>query len=203
MPAIQWHRKTKDVEEQQELKRRAVLEVAARLFSTVGYKKTSLDDIAAELDLTKPALYYYARNKEDILMQCSLVSLEGVKLCFDAAQVSTGNGLDRLRVFFRSYAALVVSDFGSSLMREARRNLTGRNQDKLRQTLRDGQDFLEEIIKAGIEDKSIRQSSTKRLAQVLSSAFNQMPEWYNPDGSEPPEVIANQILELVSDGIRA
>ena len=74
---------------------------------------------------------------------------------------------------------------------------------KLRQTLRDGQDFLEEIIKAGIEDKSIRQSSTKRLAQVLFSAFNQMPEWYNPDGSEPPEVIANQILELVSDGIRA
>ena len=67
MPAIQWHRKTKDVEEQQELKRRAVLDVAARLFSTVGYKKTSLDDIAAELDLTKPALYYYARNKEDIL----------------------------------------------------------------------------------------------------------------------------------------
>ncbi len=58
MPAIQWHKKTKDVEEQQELKRRAVLDVAASLFSSVGYKKTSLDDIAAELDLTKPALYY-------------------------------------------------------------------------------------------------------------------------------------------------
>ena len=88
-------------------------------------------------------------------------------------------------------------------MREARRNLTGKNQEKLRQTLRDGQEFLEEVIKAGIKDKSIRECSPKRLAQVLFSAFNQMPEWYNPDGSEPPEVIANQILELVSNGIRA
>ncbi|MBY5974588.1 TetR/AcrR family transcriptional regulator [Maritimibacter alexandrii] len=203
MPAIQWHKKTKDVEEQQELKRRAVLDVAASLFSSVGYKKTSLDDIAAELDLTKPALYYYARNKENILMQCALVSLERVGLCFDAAQGSTGDGLDRVHVFFRSYAALVVSDFGSSLMREARRNLTGKNQEKLRQTLRDGQDFLEEVIEAGIKDKSIRECSPKRLAQILFSAFNQMPEWYDPDGPEPPEVIGDQILNLMTNGIKA
>ena len=68
LPKIHWHKKTKDVKVQQELKRRAMLNLAAHSFSTVGYKQTSLDDIAAALAVTKPALYYYAKSKEDILM---------------------------------------------------------------------------------------------------------------------------------------
>ncbi len=201
MTEIIWHRKTKDVETQQELKRRAVLDVAAHLFSTIGYKKTSLDDIAAGLELTKPSLYYYAKNKEDILMQCAFVSLERVEVCFEAANAEQGPGLQRVRVFFRRYAELVVSDFGSSLMREARRNLTGKKQESLKQTLRDGQDLLEEIIKTGIGDGSIRDCSPKRLAQLLFSAFNQMPEWFSQKGPESPEGIADEILDLVFEGV--
>lgn len=203
MTNIVWHKKTKDAEAQQELKRRAVLEVAARLFSTIGYKKTSLDLISAELELTKPALYYYARNKEDILMQCAQVSLERVAACFGEAQNANGSGLKKLQEFFRAYAVLVVSDFGSSLMREARRNLTGHNQKNLRQTLRDGQQYLEQIIAEGIEDKSIRNCSTKRVAQILFSAFNQMPEWYEKTGLLQPRQIADEILVVVIGGISA
>jgi len=198
---IIWHRKTKDVETQQELKRRAVLNVAAHQFSKIGYKKTSLDDIAAKLALTKPSLYYYAKNKEDILLQCAFVSLEGVEACFEAANAETGNGLQRLRIFFRRYAELVVSDFGSALMREARRNLTGRRQQNLRQTLLDGQKLLEGIIARGVEDGSIRNCSQKRIAQLLFSAFNQMPEWFNRDGPASPEGIADQMMDIFFEGI--
>lgn len=199
---IVWHRKTKDVETQQELKRRAVLDVAAHLFSTIGYKKTSLDDIAVRLDLTKPSLYYYAKNKEDILLQCAFVSLERVEVCFDAAQASQASGLERVRVFYRHYAELVVSDFGSALMREARRNLTGRKLVEVRRTLRDGQDLLEGIIVSGMEDGSIRRCSVKRLAQLLFSAFNQMPEWYDRNGPSSPEGVADEMLDMVFNGVR-
>ncbi len=91
-----------------------MLNLAAHSFSTVGYKQTSMDDIAAALAVTKPALYYYAKNKEDILMQCARISLERVELCFTSAKEVQGNGLDRIRVFFRVYANMVVSEFGSA-----------------------------------------------------------------------------------------
>ncbi len=52
-------------------------------------------------------------------------------------------------------------------MREARRNLTGENQKNLRQTMIDGQNFLESIIAEGIKDGSIRDCDSKRLAHVL------------------------------------
>ena len=49
------------------LRKEEVMNVAARLFAAKGYHATTLDQIAEEMGVTKPALYYYVNNKEDIL----------------------------------------------------------------------------------------------------------------------------------------
>jgi AcrR family transcriptional regulator len=51
--------------------RRRIQEVALRLFAEQGYEKTSLREIAERLDVTKAALYYHFRTKEDILVSVS------------------------------------------------------------------------------------------------------------------------------------
>jgi AcrR family transcriptional regulator len=56
----------KSTEGRQATRREEILDVAARLFQN-GYRATSLDDVAAELRITRPALYYYFRSKEEIL----------------------------------------------------------------------------------------------------------------------------------------
>jgi len=48
--------------------RERILEVACELFTDLGYDKASLRDIAARLDITKAALYYYFARKDDILV---------------------------------------------------------------------------------------------------------------------------------------
>jgi AcrR family transcriptional regulator len=52
---------------EREAKREAVLHAAAQAFAEAGFFQTSLDDIAVRLGITKPTLYYYAKNKEDLL----------------------------------------------------------------------------------------------------------------------------------------
>jgi AcrR family transcriptional regulator len=42
-------------------------ELALRLFAEQGYEKTSLREIAEQLGVTKAALYYYFKSKEDIV----------------------------------------------------------------------------------------------------------------------------------------
>ena len=42
-------------------------EVALQLFAEQGYEKTSLREIAERLGVTKAALYYYFKSKEDIV----------------------------------------------------------------------------------------------------------------------------------------
>ena len=47
--------------------RRRIQQVALELFAEQGYDKTSLREIAERLDVTKAALYYHFKTKEDIL----------------------------------------------------------------------------------------------------------------------------------------
>ncbi|WP_328915327.1 MULTISPECIES: TetR/AcrR family transcriptional regulator [unclassified Streptomyces] len=48
--------------------RRRIQDVALELFARHGYEKTSLREIAEHLDVTKAALYYHFKTKEDILI---------------------------------------------------------------------------------------------------------------------------------------
>ncbi|MZE81277.1 TetR family transcriptional regulator [Streptomyces sp. SID5475] len=48
--------------------RRRIQDAALSLFVEQGYEKTSLREIAAQLDVTKAALYYHFKTKEDILI---------------------------------------------------------------------------------------------------------------------------------------
>jgi AcrR family transcriptional regulator len=47
--------------------RTEILDVAAEMFSERGYEATSLREIAERLGITKAALYYHFRSKEDIM----------------------------------------------------------------------------------------------------------------------------------------
>ncbi|WP_225848164.1 TetR/AcrR family transcriptional regulator [Streptomyces sp. HPF1205] len=51
--------------------RRRIQDVALELFAERGYEKTSLREIAEHLDVTKAALYYHFKTKEDILISLS------------------------------------------------------------------------------------------------------------------------------------
>ena len=46
-----------------------IYRAALRVFAEYGFKKATLDDIAARLDMTKGNLYRYARNKKDLYEQ--------------------------------------------------------------------------------------------------------------------------------------
>ncbi|WP_405743658.1 TetR/AcrR family transcriptional regulator [Streptomyces sp. NBC_01525] len=48
--------------------RRRIQDAALELFSAHGYEKTSLREIAERLDVTKAALYYHFKTKEDIVI---------------------------------------------------------------------------------------------------------------------------------------
>src|SRR6516225_11919438 len=54
-------------EKRKRLTQRAIVDTAAELFARDGFGATSLDDIAAVLGVTKGALYYHVKNKEEIL----------------------------------------------------------------------------------------------------------------------------------------
>ncbi|MEP2653331.1 MAG: TetR/AcrR family transcriptional regulator [Paraglaciecola sp.] len=49
-------------------KKYQILQAAIEVFGTYGYKKTSMQDIADALDISRPALYQYYKNKEAVFL---------------------------------------------------------------------------------------------------------------------------------------
>jgi methylphosphotriester-DNA--protein-cysteine methyltransferase len=50
-------------------KRRAIVEAAKQLFLAQGYEHTSLENIAAAANVSKPTLYGHFRDKDDLHLQ--------------------------------------------------------------------------------------------------------------------------------------
>ena len=93
-------------EEQYELKRRAALEAAANAFNEFGFYKTSLGDIAAVLGVTKAALYYYFKSKDEILFECHTLAIQAM-----TNLPTTGrnmSGLQKVETFVRGYVDMIV-----------------------------------------------------------------------------------------------
>jgi TetR/AcrR family transcriptional regulator len=62
-----------------------ILVVALRLFAHYGYKKTTLEDVAGELGMTKSNLYFYVTSKRDLYEKTiSMAFQEWQKAVIDA-----------------------------------------------------------------------------------------------------------------------
>src|SRR5690348_13575185 len=103
--------------------RRRIQDVALELFTEQGYEATSLREIAERLNVTKAALYYHYKTKDDIvasLMDDRLAALESV---LEWSRTQTDNP-DMPVEFVRRYAAILREQRHRDLMRFLERNQT-------------------------------------------------------------------------------
>jgi len=77
-------------------KREAVLKTAAQLFLEKSYSRTSLNDVADRLNITKPALYHYFDNKEDILLECYRLGVGLIEESLNEIADHGGTGLQKV-----------------------------------------------------------------------------------------------------------
>ena len=56
-----------------------IINVGTSLFAEKGYHGTTLDEIAEQVGITKAALYYYIKSKEEILQEITNKNLAGME----------------------------------------------------------------------------------------------------------------------------
>lgn len=95
--------------EDAEKTRLAVLESALDVFSDKGYAKATFDEIAARAGFTKGAVYWYFRNKAD-LVAALIIEYTERKYQELAAGLSGGNTLDDLLDYFIQWADAGAKD---------------------------------------------------------------------------------------------
>jgi len=167
-----------------------VFKAAARLFNERGFHNTSMDDIAATLDVTKPALYYYAKSKDELLFEIGRIALNDATDLLSNISAADKNGAEHLQTFFAAWTESICREFGRCLVLTKPENLGTDSRRKSKEGRRHVQQQVLNLIRLGITDGSIKPCNDKLLAQALFDLHNGITYWYKPGGDQTPAEIA-------------
>lgn len=187
---------------EREQKREAVLRAAVRTFNARGFHATSLDDVATLLQISKPTIYHYLGNKEQVLLECVTRGIEELQAAADAALREAGSGLDRLQSFLRRYAETNMDDFGRCVVRTGDEMLSPEGAQRFRALKGEIDRSMRQLIEAGIADGSIAPVDVRIAAFTLAGALNWPARWHDPNGPLSAETIAARMVDLLTDGLR-
>jgi AcrR family transcriptional regulator len=184
-----------------DLKRDAVMKTAAHLFLERGYQKTSMSLLATRLKVTKPALYYYFRNKEEILVECYRGGIAEIEDSLNNLHAA-GTGLARLRLYVVTYAMVILTrDFGRCVAMIDDSELSAKTRRGVRDLKRKIDASFRKLVADGIADGSIRSCNPKLVSFAIAGAVNWAGTWYKPSGELLPEQIAEAFMEILTGGL--
>jgi AcrR family transcriptional regulator len=191
-----WSNVVMSADEQFSLKRRALMKEAARAFSLNGYDATSLLDIAEIMGVTKTALYYYVKSKQEILFECHLLSHD---LGDQAIQYSSARGrsnLEKIGLLARKYIELLTGEIGSCAVLLEFNALTPENRAIIGER-RDGfERHVRKLVKGALAENKIADRDPKLAVFLFMGAVNWLTRWYRPEGELSGEFIATQFADM-------
>lgn len=188
---------------ERETKRNAVLRAAVRMFNEKGFHLTSLDDVAASLGISKPTIYYYLGNKDQVLFECVTIGLQQLLEAAAEARRESGLGIDRLCKFLERYAEVNMDDFGRCVIRTGDEALAPESARRFRALKRKIDDAMRELIAEGIADGSVVADDPKALALALAGALNWPARWFDPSGPDDAGTVARRLVNALRSGFAA
>lgn len=195
-----WGRSMRDKE--RESKRDAVLRTAARLFTVHGYHGTSLDLVAEELEITRPTVYYYFKNKDEILFECVRMALEMIKEAAQEVTARGGTAAEQLVAVMHKYAEVVTMEFGMCLVLVGDVPLPADSRAKLRKLQSNLDLMIRSLITKAMEQGSFAARDAKLAAFTIAGALNSISRWYRPDGPLTQREISEHVVALLMQGLQ-
>ncbi|MGR3781009.1 MAG: TetR/AcrR family transcriptional regulator [Albimonas sp.] len=196
-----WNGAVATRDEQRELKRRAALRVAARHFNRKGYQGASLDEIAEEIGVTKTALYYYFKNKEQLLFECLQLSYDCGLTARLEAEERGGTAYERLRHLYGRFAEMLMEERGAYTTEANLSALPEERREQLLDRRRQLDRYSRMLLNKAIEEGSIREIDVRITSNYFLGAVNWILRWYADDEKKSPQEIATIFLDLLFNGI--
>lgn len=176
-------------------KRTEILKSAAAAFRRRGYHGASVDEIASSLRMTKGNLYYYFRNKEDILFACHEYSLDILLHLLDEVQQQPAPADEKLRTLILAFVHLILDELQGTALTLDPEALSPPLFAKV-VVRRDQFDRgLRAVIEQGMNDGVFAPGDPKMMEFAIMGAVNWISKWFDPAGP----MTSQQIGEAFAD----
>ncbi|MDF1855131.1 TetR/AcrR family transcriptional regulator [Pseudooceanicola sp.] len=184
-----------------EMKRRAALRVAARIFNEKGYHATSLDEIADEIGVTKTALYYYFKNKEQLLYECIKLTYNCGQNARLEAEKADGSAFEKLQLLYRRFMENLMEERGAYTTMANIRSLPQDHQAELLDRRRALDRYSRMLIEKAIEEGDLRPVDVRITSNFFLGAVNWILRWHSEDDAMSPQDVSAHFLDLFMNGI--
>jgi len=180
-----------------------ILKSAAIAFRRLGYHGATVEQIAAALHMKKGNLYYYYRNKEEILLACHQYSLDRLLSLLEAVEQSDASPDEKLRRLIVSFVHTILDELhGTALFLDlealspAHRKQVVARRDRFDHGMR-------RVIEDGVRSGVFGNIDAKLLSFAILGAVNWIPRWYQPDGPSSSQEIADHFADYLIRGLRS
>ena len=177
------------------------IDATVDLIRTAGWANIRMTDIAAKIGVSKPTLYRYFRNKEEMLTECIRKSVEMIDGAIAELAGEEHSSRDRLEAALRRYAEIMTMDFGMCVVRIGESELPPGSRRTLRAHERKTDRIIRNLIAECVEDGSVDVPDVRLAAFTILGALNRICRWYNPSGPLSPQEIADQCTRILFDGL--
>ena len=198
---VRWSGTGSERELQIRIRREAVVATAARLFNERGYYATTLDEVANELHVTKAALYYYIKDKDEILFECLKQALQAMRDALEEISMHDRSVRERLEHFLAAYAKTLSEDYGKCLIRTGIRHLKPESREKVLPFVRQLDGGLLKLVEEGIANGELRPASARLIRNFIFGAFQGLTNWFNPAGEFSIEQVFEVYWGILSKGL--
>jgi AcrR family transcriptional regulator len=181
-----------------------LLEHAARLFSERGFAGTSLRDIADAMGVSRPTIYTYVRNKEELLAALVHDVLDPtVQILEDATERTDLPEDERLAEALRRMAVNNCRNPNRfRLLDRSEPHLSPELAQQHRDSRRRVLALLVAMIERAVTAGRIRPLPARTVALSLLGMLNWIAWWYRPGIDVPAEDLAEVMVDMAMAGIR-
>lgn len=194
-----WHF---DRAEQRRLKRDKLLKVAAECFNEKGFSGTSLKDVAKSLGITDAALYYYVKNKEELVFLCYVRALDLGEAALERAINEAGTPLEQFELFLRYQIDEVCGEDGPVAIMSEISALSPEHRELVLRRATAHSKRITRIITAGIKDGTMASPNPIASCDAILGALNWIPKWYRPNSDLTSEEISDAFVYTFTRGLK-
>jgi len=183
-----------------ESQRDRILKAAAACFNQKGFSGTSLKDVSRHLGLTDAALYYYVKNKEELVYQCYMRAAELGREALERGVAEGATGLEQARLYIRYHIAIMVGDEGPVAIMSEIPSLKRSHRNDVLEVSRRHSTAFEDILQRGIADGSIRACDVRMTGNAIMGSINWIPKWFHGKPAMARQIVA-EFPEVLTRGL--
>ncbi len=160
-----------------------ILRAAAAVFAEKSFGLATIRDIAARARISFPRIYYYLRNKEEILYLISRRAFEALLRRAEQAARSAPDAETRMREFIAAHLEYHMGNLAEMkvLVREAD-SLSGRYQNDIARLKREYSRMCRKLLDQLAEERGapLDRERSRIITSLLFGAMNWFYTWYEP-----------------------